>query len=340
MKILKKISIAIAVLMAIYIILALIGPSNYKIERSIKIASAVENVYNQTSIYANWAAWSPWKKADPEAIYNIENDHQEVGASLGWKGELSGTGSMTTVEIVPNEKFNYELKFTEPWYMAMTSSGGFTYEQDGDSVLVTWFDAGDLGFMSRPMMLFMDMEGQIGPQFEAGLEELKKICEAMPKASSIEITEETVASQPMLYIEESALLIKDDVPGKIGSAYGEIMALMSVANVEMTSAPIAITNEFSLQEMKWVFDCAIIGKLPEGTEVSGRVKSGDTYAGKVVKGVHIGSYEQSIITYQAIEKYMESNNLEQNGRSWEEYIDDPAEVAVENLRTFIYFPVK
>ena len=125
----KKIGIGLFVLIAMYVVLAMLGPSNYKVERSIKIASAVENVYNQTSIYANWAVWSPFKKADPEAKYELGDDNQKIGGSLSWSGNLSGKGSMTTIKVTPNEKFLYKLEFVEPWYMAMTSSGGFIYEE-------------------------------------------------------------------------------------------------------------------------------------------------------------------------------------------------------------------
>ncbi len=103
---------------------------------------------------------------------------------------------------------------------------------------------------------------------------------------------------------------------------------------------LAITNDFSMEDMTWVFDCALVGELPEGTELTGRIKSGITYAGKVIKGVHIGSYTESPTSYQAMEKYIKDNGLEQNGRSWEEYVDDPTAVEEAELRTFIYFPIK
>ncbi len=341
MKILKKIGIVIIIFVAVYLVLALIGPSNYKLERSIKIGSNVETVFDQTSIYANWSAWSAWAEADPEAIYTIEKDDQTVGSSLAWVGVISGKGSMTTTEIVANQKFLYKLEFFEPWYMAMTSNGGFTYVQEGDSVLLTWFDEGDFGFMSRPMMLFMSMEEQIGPMFEQGLAGIKQICESMETKPSIEVTEETVESQAMLYISESSSLMPDEMSAKMGAAYGELMALMGIAKLEMASAPIAITTKFSLKEMNCEFDAALtVSELPEDFEVSGRIQKGTTYTGKVLKTVHVGSYMTLKSTYDAMIAYIEANGYEINGNSWEEYIDDPMEVAEAERRTNIYFPVK
>ncbi len=336
----KKVIIVLVALIGIYLILALVGPSGYKISKTTKIAAPIDVVYNQTSIYANWAGWSPWSKLDPNAKYSIENDNQTIGAVMSWDGdpESVGKGSMTTTKIEPNKTFLYDLAFISPW--EMTSHGGFNYTQEGDSVLVEWFDEGEFGFMSRPMMLFMDMEEQIGPQFEQGLADLKKICEAVETAPAIDISQVEVTAQTILYTEEATPLNPDSIKMKIGNAYGEIMALMSVAQIDMTGAPLAITTEFSLETMFWRFNAAIPANYPSDIKLDGRIKAGTTYAGKAVKGVHIGDYMNSMNTYNAIEKYIKDNGLEFNGEPWEEYVDDPTEVKVEELKTNIYFPIK
>lgn len=157
---------------------------------------------------------------------------------------------------------------------------------------------------------------------------------------NIEIIEETVKSNSILYIEESSSLISDSIALKLSEAYGEIMALVGVNKLAMSGAPLAITQEFSIENMFWKFNAAIPVDYPEGFEVVGRIKSGSTYAGKVVKAVHVGDYTESITTYNAIEKYISDKGLHINGNSWEEYIDDPTQVSVDELRTFIYYPIK
>lgn len=158
--------------------------------------------------------------------------------------------------------------------------------------------------------------------------------------TKVEITQETVESKSILYTEESSKLDSDSIALKLGEAYGEIMALVGVSNLEMSGAPLAITTEFSMENMYWAFNAAIPVNYPEGFEVMGRIKIGTTYSGKVVKGVHIGSYAESMSTYNAIEKYIADNGLESTGNPWEEYVDDPTQVTPEKLRTFIYYPIK
>jgi effector-binding domain-containing protein len=338
MKVLKKIVMVLVILVAVYVVLALLGPSNYKVTRSIKIAAPAEMVYNQVSKFPNWEAWSPWRKMDSAAIYTISADVQQVGASMGWKGEIVGAGVMTTTELVTNEKATYELVFTEPF--SMTSYGGFNITQEGDSVTLEWYDEAEIGFANRPMMLFMDMEEQIGPSFEEGLAEIKKICEATEVVKPVEIVQESLEAMPILYIEESATLENDSIALKLGEAYGEIMALVGVSGLEMGGAPMAITTEFSMENKFWAFNAAIPVSYPEGFEVKGRIKMDSTYAGNAVKGIHIGAYDQCPRTYEALENYVQENGLEITGNPWEVYIDDPTKVATAELRTHIYFPVK
>lgn len=338
MKALKKIGIVLAVLVVIYLVLAVVGPSNYKVVRTIKIGAPVEVIYENTSIYANWAPWSPWVKMDPEAKHTLSDESQVVGASMSWKGEIIGEGKMTTTELVPNEKALYEISFTAPF--VMTSRGGFIFTQEGDSVLVEWYDEGDFAFFDRPAMLFMDLEEQIGPSFEQGLAEIKKICEAAPATPAIEITVEEVESTTVLFISDSTKMEGDSIATKLGSAYGELMSYLGENEIEMAGVPLSICNRFSMEEMFYSFNAAIPVAEEVTTELTGRIKTEQTYAGKVVKAVHVGPYESSIATYNALMKYLEENDLEENGKSWEEYVSDPSKVAPEELITNIYIPVK
>ncbi len=341
MKILKKLLTVILVLVGIYLILGLVGPSGYKITRSIKITAPVDVVFDQTSIYGNWAGWSPWAKLDANAKYTIENDNQETGAAMSWVGNPDnvGTGGMVTSEIEKNKKFYYDLTFLVPF--EMTSHGGFNYTQEGDSVILEWFDQGDFEFMARPMMLFMDLEAELGPQFEQGLADIKKICESVEVAPKVEVTEVELTAKPILYISEASSLNSDSIAIKVGAAYGEIGAAMEANKLNMAGAPLAITTKFSMEEMYWEFNAAIpVVEALDNVKLSGRVQKGFTHEGKAVKAIHVGSYETSVATYNAIEEYIKAKSLEQTGGPWEEYIDDPMEVKPEDLRTAIYYPVK
>jgi hypothetical protein len=336
MKIVKVIGLIVVAFLALFVVLGWIGPADYSVTRTIQIKAPIEVVVEQTSKFQNWSAWSPWAAADPKAKYTIENDTQEVGAKISWNGEVAGKGAMKITEIIPNQKMVYELTFIEPW--GVSSIGGFNYTQKEGGIQLEWYDKGEIPFTQRPMMLFMDFEEMMGPMFENGLVNIKKICENRQPA--IDVTEELVASKTMLYISESSSLMPSEIRMKLSGAFGEIMALMGVAKIEMTSAPRSITTRFSIQEMKCDFNAAILAELPKGMELYGRIKQGETYAGKALKTMHLGPSTKLKATYDRMFAYIKANGYQINGDSWEEYIDDPTVVSIDELRTNIYFPVK
>ena len=185
---------------------------------------------------------------------------------------------------------------------------------------------------------FISCSNESETKIEEPKEDLTEVIEA--SESDIDISEIDVTSQPILYIEEQSKLDGDSIAMKLGKAYGEIMTFLGENKLEMTAAPMAITTEFSMEEMSWSFNAAIAVEIPEDIELTGRIKTGNTYEGKAVKAIHIGPYSESMKTYEALDKYVKQNNLEMNGQPWEEYVDDPTQVAEKDLKTFIYYPVK
>ncbi len=169
MKIIKGLLVTIGLIGVAYLVTALLTPDSYKVERSQVINAPADVVFEQVSKFKNWETWSPWKENDPTATYKYTGTDGTVGAELNWVGnpDLTGKGGMTTNEVTINKKFGYDLAFTEPW--ESSSKGYFTFTESDHKTTVTWADMGDIPFMVRPMMYFMDFEGMMGPMFERGL---------------------------------------------------------------------------------------------------------------------------------------------------------------------------
>ena len=68
---------------------------------------------------------------------------------------------------------------------------------------------------------------------------------------------------------------------------------------------------------------------------------GTTYAGKVIKTTHIGPYEGSAHWWEALDAYIELNQLIPNGSPWEEYGNTPQTESDPNkLVTHIFMPIE
>ena len=175
MKILKGIGFLILAIIALYIILGFVGPSNYKVERERLIDASPNAVWGQISDFNAWENWSPWKERDPNMDNTIKGTPATIGHSNTWSGdpETSGDGSMTLSGISENKSLTYDLNFTSPW--EMHSTGGFNLTEKDGKTLVIWYDQGDIPFAQRPMMLFMDLDQMMGPDFERGLEKIEEL---------------------------------------------------------------------------------------------------------------------------------------------------------------------
>ncbi|MBK9720975.1 MAG: SRPBCC family protein [Saprospiraceae bacterium] len=170
----------IGILVTLYLISAFIAKSNYKVERKSIINAPQKLVYNQVGILRNWDSWSPWVERDPSVQNTYEGKDGEKASIMKWVGDkdLTGTGQIEITEVDPPNGLNYKLTFKVPF--EMSSKGTFLLSAvDPGKTNITWSDEGDIPFLMRPMMMFMDMDKQIGPDFERGLVKLDSITAGM-----------------------------------------------------------------------------------------------------------------------------------------------------------------
>ncbi len=176
MKILKRIFVVLALLIAVMVVVSFFLPSKIRIQRNLTINAPAAIVFDQVNTLQNWEAWSPWKKMDPTSAMTYNNIPSGNGASYSWKGEKTGEGTLTISESVPNQKIVTELDFKGQG----KSTGGFEFKQAGNGVNVNWYMDMDNGM--NPLMKYMSlmMKGMLSDQFDQGLNDIKKIAENTP----------------------------------------------------------------------------------------------------------------------------------------------------------------
>ena len=62
---LKKIALAIGVLIVIILVYAATRPDSFRVERSAVIEAPPEEIFTHLEDLYQWAAWSPWERKDP-----------------------------------------------------------------------------------------------------------------------------------------------------------------------------------------------------------------------------------------------------------------------------------
>ena len=162
----------------IIVVLAIIAPKDYDVNRSITIDQPVSKVFDYLKYLKNQDEWSPWNKKDPDMKKEFEGVDGQVGAISRWEGNKEvGTGEQEITRIVENEVVESRLRFFKPWksesdaYMKVKEAGG-------SQTTVTWGFSGHNKFPISIMMLFMNMDKAVGKDFNEGLATMKKNLES------------------------------------------------------------------------------------------------------------------------------------------------------------------
>lgn len=169
---LNVIVIVLVLAVAAIIIYAALQPDHFRIERSITVEAPPDQVYPLIADFRAWGRWSPWEKKDPGMKRTFSGPDSGTGAAYAWEGNKDvGSGRMEITEATAPGKVVIRLEFLKPFQA--TNTAEFTLEAQRSTTMVNWAMYGKANFLSKLMCVFMSMDRMVGPDFEAGLANLK-----------------------------------------------------------------------------------------------------------------------------------------------------------------------
>lgn len=174
MKWFKRILIGVILLVLLFAGIGLALPAHFKVERSVTIAAPAEKVYPLIAAPSEWRRWSAWNQRDPKMQIEYAGPAAGAGARWTWRSGSEGNGEMEFTEALPSQRLAYRLSIPE---FGMQSTGLLSIEPQGSGVRISWSNEGNMGAspVNRWFGLFMDR--MVGPDFEAGLTNLKRLAE-------------------------------------------------------------------------------------------------------------------------------------------------------------------
>lgn len=178
MKLLKKIFIGIALLIAIPLIIALFVKKDYSVEREVTINKSKNEVFDYIKLLKNQDHYSKWATLDPDMKKTYSGTDGTVGFVSAWDSDDKnvGKGEQEIIKIREGERIDFELRFYEP-FEAVEPAYMVTESVSGDQTIVKWGFRGHMDYPMNIMFLFMDMEEMIGADLEMGLTKLKTLLE-------------------------------------------------------------------------------------------------------------------------------------------------------------------
>jgi effector-binding domain-containing protein len=262
-----------------------------------------------------------------------------------WQSERSelGTGAQEIVESVPAQRVRTQLEFEGD----DQASADLTLMSEGQGTRVTWAFDMPFGYNLPARYLGLWLDRILGPYYEKGLANLKVVAEAeaiqSAEPAALQISDVEVPARDIVYVSGTSAPDPDAIAAALDRAYATLTAFLEANELRATGEPLAI-NEF-FDESGWGFEAAIpFSGSPAARDKAaardGPVRIGQTYAGRVLRGVYVGPRSTLADAYRQLEDHMAQQHLEPNGRSWEQYANNARTVPQDRLETHVYLPVK
>ena len=173
MRTIKWFFVLALVLAIVFVVGALLISPTYRVERTATINAPAAKIYPLIAAPKAWPQWTVWNRREPDLKMAFSGAESGKGAKWEWEGK-DGKGIMQFTEAEPDRAIRYRLEFPE---MSMTSTGALTLTPSGNATRISWTNEGDMGWnlLGRWFVPFMD--NMMGPDFEAGLANLKVLAE-------------------------------------------------------------------------------------------------------------------------------------------------------------------
>lgn len=126
------------------------------------------------------------------------------------------------------------------------------------------------------------------------------------------------------------------LPQVMGDVYGELGAFMGQRGITPAGPPYAMYYNMDMEALDVEMGFPVAADAP----VEGRIKMGKLPAGKIAAAVHTGPYAKLEETYNKLMAYVKEQGLETEEWMYEYYLNSPMEMAPEELRTEICYPIK
>lgn len=178
MKAIKYILLIVVLFVVAVLLVAAFIPSEFGVERKVSIDMSKGEVFEYVKLLKNQDNFSVWAKIDPNMKKEFKGVDGTVGFISAWKSKHPdvGSGEQEITGMNNGNRIDYQLRFLEPF--ESTSSAYMIFNSiDSTKTGVLWGFEGEMPYPMNLMLLFVDMERELGGNLQDGLDNLKGILE-------------------------------------------------------------------------------------------------------------------------------------------------------------------
>ncbi len=335
MKIVKILIYTVIGLVAGWLLLGLFAKKDYHIERSLEIDAPKAMVHEYVRYFKNLDAWSPWAALDPHMKTSITGADGQVGAVHKWSGNDDVGEGQQTITALTDDRIDMEVKFLRPF--ETVSPSYMTFREAGKKTLVTWAFDMHIAFPWNGLAMFTDIDAGVGVDYEKGLKNLQKICEAMAhkKYRGYEVAAVDIPVKYYMGIRKTVAF--PEIPAFFAANLPKIFE-----QVQKTGATLAGRSS----GLFWSYDeQAGQTDMAAAVPVAEEKKPGTGFSVFPVGGQpavvieYFGAFDKTGEAHYALDEYMAEKGLKSIPPAVEEYITDPGQEpdTAKWLTKIIYF---
>ena len=168
------------------IILGLILPSNYSIDRSVTIDAPPEEIYASISDFKRWPEWVRFQApgSQEETKFSFSGAASGTGSVLHWNSEdgAIGVGTFTMTEANPAKGISYAVSVESSKF---EGTGSIHFQSVEAGTLVTWHDEGQLPPVTGGLLSWI-YEAGTSARIEDDLARMKNMLESPEDAPTID----------------------------------------------------------------------------------------------------------------------------------------------------------
>ncbi len=344
MKVIKYLFFLIVIGLIGLFVYAATKDGSFQILESKTINAPSEVIFKNVNDLKKWEAWDPWKKKDPSMQLAYGNNTVGKGSSYSWESETEGTGSMTTISVIPNLEIAQEVTYSTPIGDSRSNVYWTFEEQDTGGTKVSWGMNGEQSLLEKVYFLFKDesIDDTVRPMYKQGLENLSAL--ALKEIALYNINIEGVVDfEGGYYMYVTAEVQQAAVSQKMAEMFGMISKYMSDNNIPQSGMPLTVYKEMNSDQGTTIMSTGIPVAERVIVPWNNTVLCGKLPKGKMIKTVLTGNYTNLGEAWEKAYGYMAQNELQPtwNSEPFEIYMNDPG--IVKNPAkwvTNLYIPIK
>lgn len=350
---LLEILISLAIVVALYIVIALVLPSQRHLVEQVETNRKLTIVFDTLNSLRRFKDWNPLLLRDPAVQLTLSGPQSGDGARLDYvsRNENLGKGSWEIIESVPRELVRYKIENIERGYDKRTA---FKFEPTGRNnrnVQITQTYDVTYGWDLLGRYAGLYVARHVGDDMKLGLSRIVSMLASIPNEDYAIKGSKLVGFKVIERPAEDVLFVNagnvdrgnSQIQASINANSEWIKRVMDANGLEAVGPVRIVTTDLGRETYN--FDVAQPVRKKDGSAVGkvalqGPVKFEHTEPAKVATASYTGYMAELEKARNALRAWAAVNGDEVTGRAYEDYKSGVGSAFTENGQFDLYWPLK